>query len=70
MFCHLGVCHALIPLEDTSNNVHPLFVMPGCAAGHVTAEFSVSQSIKKAAELRLSWNRRKVLTKISTCHNG
>lgn len=42
VFCHLGVCHALIPLEDTSNNAYPLAVMRGCAAGHVKAEFKTS----------------------------
>lgn len=51
VFCHLGRCHAFVPLKDTSNDVYPLPVIRSCAASYVKVGFEKNsrpaRSIKK-----------------------
>lgn len=39
VFCHLQLCHAFIPLKDTSNDVYSLSVIRSSSVGYVKVEF-------------------------------
>lgn len=53
VFCHLGLCHAFIPLKDTSNDVYSLPVMRSCAAGYVKVGFEKNSRPAKVLKNRL-----------------
>lgn len=53
VFCHLGLCHAFIPLKDASNDVYPLSVIRSSAAGSLKVGFEKNSRPAKVLKNRL-----------------